>query len=71
VYRFHADTGVIIVCCEHGVVTHDGSSDSYWVPYNKYRVIATNYNTFPISDKLQAVRDKVLAGNIVDDTATP
>jgi hypothetical protein len=41
------------------------------VPYNKYRVIAGNDSTLPISKKLQAVRDKVLAGNFVDDTGTP
>jgi hypothetical protein len=41
------------------------------VPYNKHRVIARNDSTFPISEKLQAVHDKVLAGNFVDDTGTP
>jgi hypothetical protein len=71
VYRFHADTGGILVCCKHGNVTHDGSSNSHWVPYNKYRVIATKDCSFPISDKLHAVRDKVMAGNFVDDTGTP
>jgi hypothetical protein len=41
------------------------------VPYDKYRVIAGNYSTLPISKKLQAVCDKVLADNFVDDTGTP
>jgi hypothetical protein len=41
------------------------------VPYNKYRVIAQNDTTFPISNKLQAVRDKVLVGNFVDAKITP
>jgi hypothetical protein len=38
---------------------------------NKYRVIAWNDTTFPISDKLQSMRDKVLAGCFVDDKNTP
>jgi hypothetical protein len=70
VYRFQANSGGILVCCKHGIVTHDGSSKDYSVPYDKYRVIATNDSIFPISKKLQAVRDKVLAGNFVDDTGT-
>jgi hypothetical protein len=41
------------------------------VPYDKYRVTATKDCSFPISDKLQAVHDKVIAGNFVDDTGTP
>ncbi len=71
VHRFNADTGWILVCCKQGIVTHDGSSNSYCVPYDMYRVIATNDSTFPISDKLQGVCDKVLAGNFVDDTGKP
>ncbi len=59
VCRFQENSGGILVCCEHGIVTHDGTSNNYWVPYDKYRVIAQNDTTFPISDKLQAVRDKV------------
>ncbi len=38
VYRFQENSGGILVCCEHGIVTHDGTSKDYWVPYNKYRV---------------------------------
>jgi hypothetical protein len=62
VYRFQENSGGILVCCEHGIITHDGTSNNYWVPYNKYRVIARNDTTFPISNKLQAMHDKVLAG---------
>ncbi len=40
VYRFQENSGGILVCCEHGIVTHDGTCNDYWVPYNKYRVIA-------------------------------
>jgi hypothetical protein len=71
VYRFQEKSGGILVCCKHGIVTHDGTSNDYWVPYNKYREIAPNDTTFPISNKLQAVSDKVLAGNFVDTNITP
>jgi hypothetical protein len=60
-----------LVCCEHGIITHDETSNDYWVPYNKYRVIARNDTTFPISNNLQVMRDKVLAGCFVDDKTTP
>jgi hypothetical protein len=71
VYRFQENSGGILVCWERGIITHDGTSNDYWVPYNKYRVIARNDTTFPISNKLQAMRDKVLAGCFVDDKNTP
>jgi hypothetical protein len=71
VYRFQENSGGILVCCKHGIITHDKTSNDYWVPYDKYRVIAWNDTTFSISDKLQAVRDKVLAGNFVDAKITP
>ncbi len=38
VYEMNESTGGILVCCEHGVVTHDGSRKDYWVPYDKYFV---------------------------------
>ncbi len=51
VYRFQENSGGILVCCEHGVITHDGTSNDYWVPYNKYSVIAWNDTTFSTSNK--------------------
>jgi hypothetical protein len=71
VYQFQENSGGILVCCEHGIVTHDGTSNDHWVPYNKYRVIARNDVTFPISNNLQVMRDKGLAGSFVDDKSTP
>jgi hypothetical protein len=71
VYKFQENSDGILVCCEHGIVTHDRSSKDYWVSYSKYRVIAENDSTFLISKKLQAVHDKVLAGSFVDDKVTP
>jgi hypothetical protein len=41
VYRFQENSGGILVCCEYVIITHDGTSTNYWVPYNKYRVIYT------------------------------
>jgi hypothetical protein len=70
VYQFQENSGGILVCCEHGIITHDGTSNDYWVPYNKYRVIARNDVTFPISNNLQVMCDKVLAGSFVDDKFT-
>ncbi len=40
VYEMKEDTGGILVCCEHGVITHDGSRKDYWVPDDKYDVKA-------------------------------
>ncbi len=71
VYKFNADTSGILVCCVHGIATHDGTSNSYWVPYDKYTVIAANVSTFPMFNKLQGVQGKVLAGNIVNDAGMP
>ncbi len=71
VYRFQEHSGGIVVCCEHGIVTHDGTSNDYWVPYNKHKVIAQNDVTFSISNNLQVMHYKVLAGSFVDDRSTP
>jgi hypothetical protein len=70
VYRFQENSGGILVCDEHGIITHGETSTYYWVPYDKYRVIVRNDTTFPISNKLQAMHDKVLAGCFVDDKKT-
>jgi hypothetical protein len=56
VYEMNESTGGILVCCEHGVVTHDGSRKDYWVPYDKYFVKARAQNTSPIEEALQSVR---------------
>jgi hypothetical protein len=62
VYTFQRDTGGALVCCEHGIITHDGSKNDYWVPYDKYRVVATKDSQLPISPELQAVPNMELAG---------
>jgi len=42
--------GGILVCCEHGVITHDRSRKDYWVPYDKYDVKARAQDTCPIDN---------------------
>ncbi len=62
VYEMKEDTGGILVCCEHGVITHDGSRKDYWVPYDKYDIKARAQDTCPIEEALQSVRNLVLEG---------
>jgi len=65
VYEMKESTGGILVCCEHGVITHDGSRNDYWVPYDKYTVNARVQDTCLIEDALQSVRNLVLEGRYV------
>jgi hypothetical protein len=55
VYDTKESTGGILVCCEHGVITHDGSRENYWVPYDRYDVKAKVQDTCPIEEALQSV----------------
>ncbi len=61
-YEMKEDTGGILVCCEHGVITHDGSRKDYLVPYDKYDIKARAQNTCTIEEALQSVRNLVLEG---------
>ena len=56
-------TGGILACCEHGVITHSGAQGNYWVPVDKYKVIARKEEVIPLTRPLQATRDLVLSGN--------
>jgi len=60
VYEMKESTGGILFCCQHGVITHDGSRKDYWVPYDKYTVNARAQDTCPIEDALQSVSNLVL-----------
>lgn len=60
VFGFKLETGGVKVCCEHGVITHDGSRNPYYVPVDKYAVIAKPNENIPISKELAAVRKVVL-----------
>ena len=55
VFGFKPETGGVTVCCEHGVITHDGSRNPYYVPVDKYAVIAKPNKNIPISKELVAV----------------
>ena len=33
-------TGSILVCCDHGVITHSGTKAEYWMPVDKYSIVA-------------------------------
>ena len=48
------------MCCEHGIITHDGKEDQHWVPVNKYPVVAKPHETVAISLELQMVCQLVL-----------
>jgi hypothetical protein len=62
VYAVMEGTGGILVCCEHGVITHSGTKADYWVPYDKYSIKAKRDEIVPLPSGLQEVRDMVLAG---------
>ena len=56
-------TGGILCCCEHGVITHSGELGDYWVPVDKYNVVAKIDEVIPLTTDLKATRDLVLSGN--------
>ena len=53
-------TGGILVCCDHGVITHSGTKMDYWVPVDKYSVVAKKDESIPLPADLQAVRQLVV-----------
>ncbi len=59
VYDFK-ETGGILVCCNHGVITHSGTKADYWVLVDGYCVLAKKDKQAPLPSKLQGVRDLVL-----------
>ena len=54
------ETGGILVCCEHGVITHSGAKGDYWVPVDAYSVIAKADKDAPLPSVLQATHNQVL-----------
>jgi hypothetical protein len=62
VYAVKEGMGGILVCCEHGVITHSGKTGDYWVPYNKYRVVAKKDDMIPLMNAMEEVRNIVVAG---------
>jgi len=68
VYDVKENTGGILVCCEHGVITHSGTKADYFVPFGKYTVVASKDDGIPLPSDLQAVRQLVLSGNFEPKT---
>ena len=62
VYAVLPKTGGVKVCCEHGVITHDGSKGVYWVPADKYSMNAPAGMYLPLPEKLAEVWKKVEYG---------
>jgi hypothetical protein len=61
VYKLN-ETSSALVCCESGVVTHDGSKGDYWVPSDKFVVSAGAGELAAIPKSLQNIRDAVVDG---------
>jgi hypothetical protein len=62
VYDVQPRTGGIKVCCQHGVITHDGGKGDYWVPADKYILKAQVGMFLPLPDDLAQVRKTVEDG---------
>jgi hypothetical protein len=54
-------TGSILVCCDHGVITHSGTKAEYWVPVDKYSIVARKDEGCPLPTDLANVRQMVLS----------
>ena len=62
VYAVKEETGGILVGCEHGVITHSGTNDDYWVPFEKYNIFAKKDAEMPLTPALEEVQRIVLSG---------
>lgn len=56
------ETGSACVCCESGVLTHDGSQGDYYVPSDKFVISAGAGESAVLPVKLQEVRDDIMRG---------
>ena len=68
VYSVKEKTGGILVCCEHGVITHSGTKADYWVPADKYMVVAKKDEGIPLPAQIDTVRNSVLRGEFQPKT---
>ena len=62
VYEFKPWTGGIKTCCEHRIITHDGSQGVYVVAVDKYVLNAPAGKYAPLPEKLAEVCKKVEDG---------
>ena len=56
------NSGSILVCCDHGVITHSGTKGDYWVPVDKYSIVAIKDEGCSLPAGLVAVCQMVLSG---------
>ena len=59
-------TGGVRVCCQHGVITHDGGKGDYWVPADKYVIQAPVGTYLPLPSDLSDVRQMVEDGRFIE-----
>ena len=57
------ETGAVKVVCEHGMLSHKGSSQ-WWIPSDKYKVIAKADEVANISPELLATRNDVMTSSL-------
>ena len=69
IYDVKPETGGVLVCCEHGVITHTGTKGDYWVPWDKYFVQAKKDEFIPLPTDLQTIRDMILSGKFQETSA--
>ncbi len=50
------------MCYNHGVITHFGTKGNYWVPVDKYVIVARKEEGCPLPAELVAVCQMVLSG---------
>ena len=50
------------LCCEHGVITHNGEKKDYWVPSDKYLIVAGKDEVCNIPPAIAKIRAMVQAG---------
>ena len=55
-------TGGAQICCEHGVITHNGEKKDYWVPSDKYLIVAGKDEVCNIPPAIAKIRAIVQAG---------
>jgi hypothetical protein len=55
-------TGGILVCCDLGLITHSGTKGKYWVPVDKYVIVARKEEGCPHPAELAAVCHMILSG---------
>ena len=59
VYDVKNDTGGILACCEHGIISLDDNKD-FWIPYDRYGVTSSPNADSVLTDDLAPIREEVL-----------